>query len=408
MQLAAQAHTNGNDSRVDTFAVKLATTFLEAGIPLWKLRHPSIKKFFLEEYKEVLPSVNTFYNKLDLIYQSTVQKIKTYIGENPIYFIVDETTDACKRSVMNILVGKLDGTPSKPVLLSTIFLERANNTIVQQAVMKACATLYGPDIPNEKVWFLISDQAPYMLKAGRGLKEMFPNLKHITCLIHGLNRLCEFIKDKYDDVNKLIASMKAVLLKSNNRRQIFRDTCNLRLPPDVIEIRWNSWLNAAFYYAENFSAIKAFAFTLDGKNSKAVTKLKKAVSKRDINESLFEVHKYKFLTEAITRLEKHGMTVPEQWEILTSVQNRLRGANLDKLERVLKKNPDVHFFDNMLADQKIKCACVPMVSVDVERSFSIYKYILSDKRRSLTESNVAKLNVIQFNNFIEDDIEAEK
>ena len=46
-----------------------------------------------------------------------------------------------------------------------------------------------------------------------------------------------------------------------------------------------------------------------------------------------------------------------------------------------------------------------MVSVEVERSFSMYKYILSDRRKSMNESNVAKLNVIQFNNFIDDDME---
>lgn len=399
---SAIASASGKSAKMDTFAVKITKTFLEAGIPIWKLQHPSIKKFFLEEYKETLPSVNTLYNKVDLIYQSTLEKIKAYIGEHPIYFIVDETTDACKRSVMNVLVGKLENRFSEPVLLSTIFLEHTNNTTVQQAVNQACVTLYGVNIPYEKIWFLISDQAPYMLKAGRGLKQMFPNLKHITCLIHGLNRVCEFIKDNYDDVNKLIASMKATLVKSPHRRQTFREICNLRLPPDVIEIRWNSWLNAAFYYAEHFSVIKSFALSLSSKNSKAVAKLKKAVESESVNTSLYEVHKYKFLTEAITRLEKHAMPVPEQLDILTSVQNKLSGIYSDKLGRVLEKNPDVNFFANMPADQKIKCEYVPMVSIYVEQSFSIYKYILSERRQSLTESNIAKLNVIQFNNFVDE------
>lgn len=399
---SAIAGACANNAKMDTFAVKITKAFLEAGIPIWKLRHPSIKKFFLDEYKEVLPSVHTLYGKLDLIYQNTLQKIKVYIGGHPIYFIVDETTDKCKRCVLNVLVGKIDGTFSEPVLLSTVFLEHTNNTTVQQAVNQACVTLYGVDIPYDKVWFLISDQAAYMLKSGRGLKQLFPNLKHVTCLIHGLNRVCEFIKDNYDDVNKLIASMKATLVKSNHRRQIFREICKLPLPPDVIEIRWNSWLNAAFYYAEHFSAIRIFATSLSSKKSKAVTKLKKVVAKRSINTSLYEVHKYKFLAEAITQLEKHGLTVPQQLEILKSVKSKLSGEYLEKLERVLDKNPDVNFFENQPADQKIKCEYVPMVSIYVEQSFSIYKYILSDRRHSLTESNIAKLNVVQFNNFIDD------
>lgn len=184
--------------------------------------------------------------------------------------------------------------------------------------------------------------------------------------------------------------MKATLVKSNHRRQIFREICKLPLPPDVIEIHWNSWLNAAFYYAENFTAIKTFATSLSSKNSKAVTKLKKAIAKRSINTSLYEVHKFKFLAEAIKELEKHGLSVPQQMAILTSVQSKLSGEYAKKLERVLQKNPDVNFFENMSADQKIKCDYVPMVSIYVEQSFSIYKYILSDRRRSLTDANVSK------------------
>lgn len=84
--------------------------------------------------------------------------------EHPIYFIADESTDACGRSVLNILVGKLDGFPSNPMLLNTIFLEKTNNTTVQQGVHKACATSYGADIPFEKVWLFLTDQAKYMLK----------------------------------------------------------------------------------------------------------------------------------------------------------------------------------------------------------------------------------------------------
>lgn len=97
-------------------------------------------------------------------------------------------------------------------------------------------TLYGPDIPYDKVWLFITDQGPYMIKAGKGPKEMYPNMKHVTCIIHGLNRICEFVKKQYDDVNELIASMKAVLVKSNDRRQKFRELCQLPFPPDVIEI----------------------------------------------------------------------------------------------------------------------------------------------------------------------------
>ena len=40
------------------------------------------------------------------------------------------------------------------------------------------------------------------------------------------------------------------------------------------------------------------------------------------------------------------------------------------------------------------------VSVDVERSFSKYKDILSDKRQNMTKSTIQHLNTICFNNFL--------
>lgn len=396
------ANANANISKMDNYSTKLATAFLRAGIPIFKLQCPSIKNFFLEEHNEVLPSINTFYNKIDAIYNNTLQKIKTEIGENPIYLIADETFDACKRYPLNILVGKIDGTASKPRLLCTIFLNKTNNTTVQQAILKACNVLYGIDIPFEKIWFFVSDQAPYMIKAGKGLKNVFPNLKHITCLIHALNRVCEVLKDENSAVNEFIAGMKSTLSKSNVRRQLYKEMCNIAFPPDVIEIRWNSWLNAAFFYANNYSVIKAFIVALE-EDAKSVTDLKECITRRELESQLHTVSKFSFLTKAITSLEKQGLTVQHQLIILNDVKRQLTGSKLAKLQESLSKNPDVNFYESLPVDQKIQCEYVPMTSVDAERSFSIYKYILSDRRHNLTESHLAMLNVIQFNNSIDDE-----
>ena len=44
---------------------------------------------------------------------------------------------------------------------------------------------------------------------------------------------------------------------------------------------------------------------------------------------------------------------------------------------------------------------MPVVSVDVERSFSQYKHILNDRRESLTEQNTKRLVMLYFNGDIE-------
>lgn len=79
----AFASNKTDDSKDNSYTLKIATAFLEAGIPLWKLRHPSIKQFFLKEHNEVLPSVNTIYKKVDVIYAKTLQKIKDSLASIP-------------------------------------------------------------------------------------------------------------------------------------------------------------------------------------------------------------------------------------------------------------------------------------------------------------------------------------
>lgn len=50
-----------------------------------------------------------------------------------------------------------------------------------------------------------------------------------------------------------------------------------------------------------------------------------------------------------------------------------------------------------LAPAALACLAVPSASVDVERSFSIYKTILADNRHSLKKENMKMLFILKFN-----------
>ena len=60
---------------------------------------------------------------------------------------------------------------------------------------------------------MVSDQARYMLLAIKNLKltNMYPNLHHITCIVHALHRVCEKIRLGNLLANKLIGDVKNVL-----------------------------------------------------------------------------------------------------------------------------------------------------------------------------------------------------
>lgn len=75
--------------------------------------------------------------------------------------------------------------------------------------------LFLTGIKYENVLLVTTDAAPYMVSAIRSLKILFPKMLNITCLAHGLHRVADFIRLKFEDVNSLIAHCKAVFLKAS-------------------------------------------------------------------------------------------------------------------------------------------------------------------------------------------------
>ncbi len=83
-------------------------------------------------------------------------------------------------------------------------------------------------------------------------------------------------------------------------------------------------------------------------------------------------------------------------EILGAVKDQLQDNCLVKLEKSLRKNPDLKKFTNDDNDYEFRCNIkfAPLVSVDVERSSDKYKEILSDKRQNMTKATVEHLNIM--------------
>lgn len=75
--------------------------------------------------------------------------------------------------------------------------------------MEQTTEFYLPEaVPFKKILLMVSDAAPYMVKAASNLKIFFEYLIHCTCLAHGLNRIAETIRIQYPLVNKLISNGK--------------------------------------------------------------------------------------------------------------------------------------------------------------------------------------------------------
>ena len=62
------------------------------------------------------------------------------------------------------------------------------------------------------------------------------------------------INSHFEDVDQLIAKLKAVTIKNKNRQAKFSA---IGYPPQHVPIKWGSWLNAALDYAKKLPEVKA-------------------------------------------------------------------------------------------------------------------------------------------------------
>jgi hypothetical protein len=315
---------------------------------------------------------------------------------------MDETADRCERKVLNILVGILNGEPVKPMLIDVIFLDKTNSSSVQQAFISCCHILWPQKVEYEKVSLLITDQASYMLLAGKNLKGIFPNLNHVTCIAHALNRVCSSIQENLDFVNKFVSSMKKVFLNSKSKQELYKEVTGLRLPPVPVPTRWCTWLETANYYRENFTQMNKFVDQLKSEaKSKSIKKVKNIIQMNAFQDQLLEVGEYKFLTEVITKLQQQNLKMNSQLDLINEVKAKLSGFAKEKLEKSLFKNPDFKkFTENADFDHRLKNSYAPLVSVEVERSFSRYKNLLTDKRQRFLPEKLKINIIIQFNQFL--------
>ena len=124
--------------------------------------------------------------------------------------------------------------------------------------------------------------------------------------------------------------------------------------------------------------------------------------KTELEDQLYVLYQFKFLVETIEKLERKSQEMTAQVELLDDVKDkRMSMTNKrysEKLKNSLAKNPDLlEFIGNKDLGFRIKTTFAPLTSVEAERSFSMYKAMLSDNRLRLEEKAIEHLLVIRYN-----------
>lgn len=197
------------------------------------------------------------------------------------------------------------------------------------------------------------------------------------------------------------------------------------VPPQPIHTRWGTWIEAAMYYATHFTKIEDFLNDCDPEEAQSIPNAQAAIAKPNMKKDLaFIKCNFECLSVTITKIQAKGALLAETIDTFDSVRPRLeriskRTEFLKKFDDVANKNtglatlrkiskvlsgevlnePD-EFIDNLSPNELKAFQYAPAVSCDVERSFSDYKRVLENSRRSFVFDNLRKHLIIYCNKFV--------
>ena len=233
--------------------VRIVTAaFLSADIPLYKLNNSDLQALF-KYLGQKAPSESACRKRIDDIGKCEVNRICNILSDK----VIDEA-DISESKYVNILVGNIEQPETTYLLHCKILDASPNQQSVVHAVDDAICTL---QTDRNKFVLLLTDAARYMTAAGCVVKQTYPKPFHITCVIHGSHNAAERIRANYADVDKLIAAVKASVVKNKHRRAKFSA---INSPPQPVATRWGSWLKAAEYYAKNFPQVCEIVNAFEG------------------------------------------------------------------------------------------------------------------------------------------------
>ena len=201
-------------------------------IPLKKLQNKELKQLF-KDMGKTLPSKSACRRKAAEMGEKEIDRVNNLIHEQKVFLVVDES-ELCGNKYLNILVGLLD-EPDKTYLIACKVLPKSSTARSIRQVIDDCLRFL--DVTRNNFCLRLSDAATYTQAADKTLKNMYPQLFHVTCIAHLLHNCELLVKAKNPAVDDLIACVNAATVKNKTRQAMFEA---IGKPPQPIT-RSASW-----------------------------------------------------------------------------------------------------------------------------------------------------------------------
>lgn len=184
------------------------------------------------------------------------------------------------------------------------------------------------------------------------------------------------------------------------------------LPPEPVITRWGTWLQACDYYAKYYEEVKSVIVELNEGDAESIRQAKKSFASNNVRRHLATIKtNFMCIPKGIDILQAKGLDLKAYLDVLEGVcvsMNSLENIEFsEKLDRILARNPGFssikqikeclygaeqnidpnEYVANLSPSEMALFKYAVVTSVDVERTFSIYKTILTEHRRSFTFEN---------------------
>ena len=152
------------------------------------------------------------------------------------------------------------------------------------------------------------------------------------------------IKFHFEDMDQLIAKVKAVTIKNKTRQAKF---FAIGYPFQPVPRRWRSGLNAALYYAKNVPEVKAIVESLISSEI-LVTQAKVSLQKSGLAGQLLKLKdQYECLVKLIEKMESAKYTTTKAVQAIQELDFGEDTCNINQYIKKRMQNNDIFEIINM-------------------------------------------------------------
>lgn len=262
---------------------------------------------------------------------------------------------------------------------------------------------------------VLTEASPYMRDAMSKLADVFPKMIHMNCLARDLQHISESVRMNSTDVEALICRVAFAFGKTpSHRHQFSKRNQQIPFPPQSTHFtQWNTFIEAAIYYANHFGAVKEAVRCISDDDTEGVKRAYNAFSLRTVKTSLaFIKTNFNTFVNAINKIQNRGISLAESIELVDQVyeptitmkslvfrntfdklfENNPGYAKLKAINFVhvycpddFRFFPDFDVYEMYTPTELAMYAMAPIAMCNVERDFPAYTSVLSDQSIPLSQ-----------------------